>query len=65
MNNISIYDFQVEGTDAKEVVAQASCPIPLRKPFTVTVPEGKNEIKLTVFQGSRSLGQVCMYSNVM
>lgn len=53
-------EFQVEGTDGKEIVAQPSCPIPLRKPFTVTVPEGKNELKLNVFQGSRSLGQACL-----
>ncbi|XP_034236775.1 heat shock 70 kDa protein 14-like [Thrips palmi] len=53
-------EFQVEGMNTKEVVAQASCPIPLRKPFTVTVPEGKSELKLTFIQGSRSLGQACL-----
>ena len=52
--------YQVEGTDKKELVALASCPIPLRKLFMASVPEGSQELKVSVFQGNRSLGQVCL-----
>lgn len=49
----------MEGTDKTEIVAKASCPIPVRKPVVASVPEGCNELKLSIFQGNRSLGQVC------
>ena len=45
--------------DKRETVAKASCPVPLRKLFVTSVPEDCNELKLSIYQGNRSLGQVC------
>lgn len=52
--------YEVQGLDKKELVARASCPVPVRKQFVVTTPEGSSEVNITVSQGSRSLGQACL-----
>ncbi|KAK3927068.1 Heat shock 70 kDa protein 14 [Frankliniella fusca] len=52
--------YQVDGSEKKELIAKASCPVPFRKQFVVVVPEGCEKMKLSVFQGTRCLGQACL-----
>ncbi|XP_026271740.1 heat shock 70 kDa protein 14-like [Frankliniella occidentalis] len=52
--------YQVDGSEKKELIAMASCPVPFRKQFVITVPEGCDKMKLSVSQGSRCLGQACL-----
>lgn len=53
-------EYQLHGVEKKEVIARASCPIPFRKMFTVSPLDSQSELRLSIFQGDRQLGQASL-----